>query len=96
VDAVRGQITTAPERQLESEDKGSIAQEGVSDAKNRLFSPPRLHYITMQIPTRLQGARYHPSARMQPSPCPALTVARPSTFRGPVYLARLQTPPGDL
>jgi len=43
-----------------------IAQEGVSDAKNRFFSPLRLHSITTQILARLQRAWCHPPARMHP------------------------------
>jgi hypothetical protein len=57
---------TAAARQLEREDKGGIAQEGVSDAKNRFFSPLRLRYITLQILARLQRAWCHPPERMRP------------------------------
>lgn len=57
---------TAAARQLEREDKVGIAQEGVSDAKNRFFSPLRLHSITTQILARLQRAWCHPPARMHP------------------------------
>jgi hypothetical protein len=71
----RGQIMTAGARQLEREDKGGIAQEGVSNAKNRFFSPLRLHSITMQILARLQRAWCHPPARMRPPQATTPAVA---------------------
>src|ERR1019366_6106951 len=90
VDAGRGQIMTAAARQLEREDKVGIAQEGVSDAKNRFFSPLRLHSITMQILARLQRAWCHSPARMPPPHAPPPAVAQHLTPRRYLYLARLQ------